>query len=117
MACCGMLVASMAKLTGFLLAGGFLATLCALMIWRRTTSKMDVAIIASSLIVAAAPYLAFVLQYGTPAPNTPAQMDLLREGASVAGLGQRAQVGALCLLPHVPDDVRLGMDAIAASTQ
>lgn len=40
---------------------------------------------ACSLIVAASPYLVFLLQYGSPAPNTPAQSALLANGAALAG--------------------------------
>jgi hypothetical protein len=84
-ACGGMLAASAAKLTGFLLVGTTLALTVALMATRRRPIALDLLIVAFSLIVAASPYLAFVLQYGSPAPNTPAQSALLTDGAAMAG--------------------------------
>jgi len=85
MSCCGMIIASVSKLTGLMLSGGFLAALLSFMMMKRTANKIDIAIVVVSLIAAAAPYIAFTLQYGSPAPNTPAQVDLLRSGASAAG--------------------------------
>jgi 4-amino-4-deoxy-L-arabinose transferase-like glycosyltransferase len=84
-ACGGMLAASAAKLTGLLLVGTTLGLTLALMATRRRPAGFDLLIVACSLIVAASPYLVFVLQYGSPAPNTPAQSALLTNGASVAG--------------------------------
>lgn len=84
-ACGGMLAASAAKLTGLLLVGTTLALTLALMATRRKPVGFDLLIVACSLIVAASPYLVFVLQYGSPAPNTPAQSALLTNGATVAG--------------------------------
>jgi 4-amino-4-deoxy-L-arabinose transferase-like glycosyltransferase len=84
-ACGGMLAASAAKLTGFLLVGTTLALTLALMATRRRPAGFDLLIAACSLIVASSPYLVFVLQYGSPAPNTPAQSALLANGAAVAG--------------------------------
>jgi hypothetical protein len=85
LACGGMLAASAAKLTGFLLVGTTLALTLALLATRRRPVGFDLLIVACSLIVAASPYLVFVLQYGSPAPNTPAQSALLTNGAAVAG--------------------------------
>jgi hypothetical protein len=84
-ACGGMLAASAAKLTGFLLVGTTLALATALMATRRRPAAFDLLIVACGLIIAASPYLVFVLQYGSPAPNTPAQSALLTHGAAVAG--------------------------------
>jgi hypothetical protein len=84
-ACGGMLAASAAKLTGLLLVGTTLALTFALMGTRRRPAAADLLIVACSLIVAASPYLVFLLQYGSPAPNTPAQSALLANGAAVAG--------------------------------
>src|SRR3569832_1648662 len=84
-ACGGMLAASAAKLTGFLLVGTTLALTLALMTARRRPAAFDLLIVTCSLIVAASPYLVFMLQYGSPAPNTPAQSALLTNGAAIAG--------------------------------
>ncbi len=52
-ACCGMLVAGLSKLTGLLLCGGFLAALLALLALKRVPSRIDAAIVVASLIAAA----------------------------------------------------------------
>jgi hypothetical protein len=93
-ACGGMVVASASKLTGLMLCGGLLAALTAFMALKRTSNKTDIAIVAASLVVAAAPYVAFILQYGNPAPNTPAQLELLRSGANTAGWATAPRMGA-----------------------
>jgi hypothetical protein len=91
--CCGMMIAAASKLTGLMLSGGFLAALLVLMTMKRPANKIDIAIVAVSLIAAAAPYIVFALQYGSPAPNTPAQIDLLRNGANVAGWDTEPRMG------------------------
>jgi hypothetical protein len=84
-ACGGMIAASAAKLTGLILIGTTLGITIALMAMRRKVSRVDFLIVAGSLIVAAAPYLVFIIQYGSPAPDTPAQSALLTSGANVTG--------------------------------
>jgi hypothetical protein len=83
--CCGVLVAGASKLTALLLSGGFLAALLVLMAMKRTTNRIDAAIVVAMLIAAAMPYIVFTLQYGSPAPNTPAHLSVMRTGADVAG--------------------------------
>jgi hypothetical protein len=85
MACCGMILASAAKLTGLLLVGTGLAITFALLATRSRINRIDLLIVAGSLLVAAAPYLVLMLQYGSPTPDTPAQSAMLRSGADVAG--------------------------------
>ena len=84
-ACGGMIAASAAKLTGLILVGTTLSITLALMAMRHKVSRIDLLIVSSSLIIAASPYLVFIIQYGSPAPDTPAQRALLRSGAEVAG--------------------------------
>lgn len=60
---------------------------------RRTIRKIDIAILAVSLAAAAAPYIAFTLHYGSPAPNTPAQIELLQSGAATTGWGAEPRMG------------------------
>ena len=93
-ACAGMFVAGISKLTGLLLCGGFLAALLVVTGMRRTIRKIDIAIVAGSLAAAAVPYIAFTLHYGSPAPNTPAQLDLLQSGAAATGWGAEPRMGA-----------------------
>jgi hypothetical protein len=92
--CCGMLVASTSKLTALLLGGGFLAALFVLMAMKQTTNRIDVAIVVVSLIAAAMPYIVFTLGYGSPAPNTPAHLSVMRNGADVAGWSSEPRMDA-----------------------
>jgi hypothetical protein len=91
----GMLAASLAKLTGLMLSGGFLVAALGLSAMRRTPRGSDLAIVAVSLAIASAPYIAFAVQYGSPTPNTPAQMELLRSGAATTGWGAATRLGPL----------------------
>jgi len=93
-ACAGMLLAGISKLTGLMLCGGFLAALLVLTGMQQTVRRIDIAIVAVSLAAAAAPYLAFTLHYGSPVPNTPAQIELLQSGAAATGWGAEPRMGA-----------------------
>jgi hypothetical protein len=84
-ACCGMIIASAAKLTGLMLTGATLVVTFALLATRSRLNRIDLCIVAGSLVVAAAPYLVFMLQYGSPTPDTLAQHALLRSGADISG--------------------------------
>jgi hypothetical protein len=81
----GVVVASWAKLTGLLLAGAFLCAIAVYLLWRQRLSYRWLVAAALVLILAAAPYLAFTWQYGSPTPETPAQLALLQNGAREAG--------------------------------
>jgi hypothetical protein len=81
----GVIAASWAKLTGLMLAGGMVAVTLAYLLWRRRMPLhwMIAAVIAFAL--SAAPYLIFLAQYGSPTPDTPAQIALIADGARTAG--------------------------------
>ena len=91
-ACGGLLAASAAKLTGLLLVGTMLAAVTALLAMRRKMSVADMAIVVTALALAASPYLVFVIQYGSPAPNTAGQSALLANGAAIAGWADRPRM-------------------------
>jgi hypothetical protein len=93
--CCGMLVASITKLTALLLLSGFLAVLLVLMAMKQTTNRIDAAIVVVTLIAAAMPYIVFFQQYGSPAPNTPAHLFVMRKGAEVAGWNGEPRMDAV----------------------
>ncbi len=92
-ACCGLLAAGAAKLNGLLLVGTTLIVVVALLATHRKPCKIDIAIVVITLAVAAAPYVLFVFQYGSPVPNTPAQSDMLTSGAATAGWAEQARMG------------------------
>lgn len=81
----GLILASWSKLTGLLLAG---SVLIAVLLYLRARGRCPLAWIAVSgaaLIVAAVPYMLFMLHYGSPAPETAAQRELLLSGSQLTG--------------------------------
>ena len=81
----GMVAASLAKLTGLLLVGGFVGGLVILLAWRGQLPRAWIVPIAIAGLLAAAPYAIFIIQYGSPAPETSAQFAMLASGAREAG--------------------------------
>jgi hypothetical protein len=81
----GLIAASWAKLTGLLLSGAMLGAVIAYLLWRQRLSWTALMPIALAFTLAAAPYIIFVVQYGSPTPQTPAQIALLADNARAAG--------------------------------
>jgi hypothetical protein len=81
----GLIAASWAKLTGFLLTGAMLGAVIAYLLWRRRLRWSLLLPIALAFALAAAPYIIYAAQYGSPTPQTPAQIALLQDGARTAG--------------------------------
>jgi hypothetical protein len=81
----GMIAASFAKLTGLLLTGAVTGAVVVYLLWRKRLSWTWLIATALAVALAAAPYLIYVAQYGSPTPDTPAQVALLTDGARAAG--------------------------------
>ena len=81
----GLVAASWAKLTGLLLIGAMLGAVIAYLLWRQRLSWSTLMPIALAFALAAAPYIIYAVQYGSPTPQTPAQIALLQDGARTAG--------------------------------
>jgi hypothetical protein len=81
----GLIAASWAKLTGLLLIGAMLGAVIAYLLWRQRLSWSALMPIALAFALAAAPYIIYAVQYGSPTPQTPAQIALLQDGARTAG--------------------------------
>jgi hypothetical protein len=81
----GLIAASWAKLTGLLLIGPMLGAVIAYLLWRQRLSWNALMPIALAFALAAAPYITYAVQYGSPTPQTPAQIALLEDGARTAG--------------------------------
>ena len=81
----GVVAAGWAKLTGLLLGAGLVGAVIAYLLWRKRLPVIW--IVAASLVfaLAAAPYFEYMLRYGSPTPETPAQIALLTQGARAAG--------------------------------
>jgi hypothetical protein len=81
----GVIAASWAKLTGLLLTGAMVGAVIVYLLWRRRLRWSLLIPAALAIVFAAAPYLIDVVQYGSPTPQTPAQIALLEDGARAAG--------------------------------
>jgi hypothetical protein len=81
----GLIAASWAKLTGLLLTGAMLGTVIAYLMWRQRLRWSLLIPIALAFAFAAAPYIIYAVQYGSPTPQTSAQIALLQDGARTAG--------------------------------
>jgi hypothetical protein len=81
----GLITAGWAKLTGLLLIGAMLGAVIAYLLWRRRLSWSALISIALAFALAAAPYIIYAAQYGSPTPQTPAQIALLQDGARTVG--------------------------------
>ena len=80
----GMALAAWAKLTGFVLTGVIVSAVVIYLIGRgrlRWTTAIPLVFVS---VLAAAPYVVYLLLYGSPAPETPAQITLL-EAARATG--------------------------------
>ena len=81
----GVIVASWAKLTGLLLVGGMVSGVLLWLLWRGRFQPKWIGLIAIAALLATAPYIAFVAQYSSPAPNTSAQIAMLKTDAHAVG--------------------------------
>ena len=81
----GLIAASWAKLTGLLLTGAMLGAVIAYLLWRQRLRWSLLVPIALAFAFAAAPYIVYAVQYGSPTPQTSAQIALLQDGARTAG--------------------------------
>lgn len=81
----GVVIAGWAKLTGLLLTAAMVSCVLTYLVWRRRLPSLWLVVAACAFALAAMPYLQFVLQYGSPTPETPAQMALLKDGAQASG--------------------------------
>jgi hypothetical protein len=91
----GLIIASWAKLTGFLLTGGMLGCVSIWLLWRGRLQPRWLVPIAIALLLATAPYIYFIAQYGNPAPNTVGQITNLQTNAHAAGWDNAARLSPL----------------------
>jgi hypothetical protein len=97
-ACLGVLLASAAKLTGLLLAGGFLGGVMLLQVMRRQASLSSLAIVATTFAICAIPFAVLTVTYGSPTPNTEGQLALLHDTATKEGWDKMTRMG---FVPYV----------------
>lgn len=100
LALAGVVIASWAKLTGLMLAGGLLGGVLLWLAWRGRFHTRWLAPLALVAAFASAPYIALLVQYGSPAPNTPGQLALLTDGAKLAGWDSATRLSPLAYAAH-----------------
>ena len=85
----GVVAAAWAKLTGLILTGTMVSAVVAYLLLRRQlswTSRWTWTIATGfALALAATPYIVYLVQYGSPTPQTPAQIALIADGARATG--------------------------------
>jgi hypothetical protein len=81
----GVVAAAWAKLTGLLLTGAMVSAVIAYLLWRRRLPWSWAMAAVFAFAIAAAPYAIYIVQYGSPTPQTPAQIALIADGARAAG--------------------------------
>ena len=96
----GVIVASWAKFTGLLLAGGLVAGVLLWLLWRGRLPIRWIAPIAIAALLAGAPYLAFFVQYGSPTPATPGEIAMIETGARTAGWDSTERLRPLAFATH-----------------
>jgi hypothetical protein len=114
----GVIVAGWAKLTGLLLTAGFINSVVVYLLLQRKLAPKWLFATACALVAAAAPYIVFIWQYGSPTPETPAQLALLTEGARAAGWADLPrQSFPLYLLHFIGDFIADWMPTLGARSR
>jgi hypothetical protein len=81
----GVVVAAWAKLTGLVLTGTMVGAVMAYLFWLRRLRWTWALAAAFAFALAVTPYAIYIMQYGSPTPETPAQIALIENGARAAG--------------------------------
>jgi hypothetical protein len=81
----GVIVAAWAKLTGIVLTASMVGAVVAYMVWRKRLAWTWTTAAAFAFAIAAAPYLVYIAQYGSPVPPTPALLASIDEGVHKYG--------------------------------
>jgi hypothetical protein len=96
----GVILASWAKFTALLLTGGLIAGVSLWLLWRKRLQPRSIALIAIAALVAAAPYIALLMQYGSPTPQTAGQIAMIKAGAMATGWYGAERMPALPFAAH-----------------
>ncbi len=81
----GVVMASWAKFTAMLLVGGLVGGVLLWLKWRGRLPGSWIVPIAVASLLASTPYIVLFAQYGSPAPRTPGQLDMILNGALAVG--------------------------------
>ena len=81
----GVILASWAKFTGLVLAGGLVAGALLWLVWRGRLPLQWIVAVAIAMLLAGAPYVALLAQYGSPTPTTSGVIAMIKTGALAMG--------------------------------
>jgi len=87
----GTVVAGYAKLTGLLLTAAMVSGALVYLLWRGRLHSTWIIATGFAFALAAAPYVVYIWQYGSPTPETPAQIAFITDGARAAGWADLAR--------------------------
>jgi hypothetical protein len=96
----GVIVASWAKFTGLLLAGGLVAGVLLWLLWQGRLQARWVGLIAIAALLACAPYIVLFAQYGSPTPKTAGQIAMIQTGALTAGWDSAVRMSPAAYAAH-----------------
>jgi len=96
----GVILASWAKFTALLLTGGLIAGVSLWLLWQGRLQPRSIVLIAVAMLVAAAPYIALLAQYGSPTPRTAGQIAMIKAGAIAVGWDAAERMTALRFAAH-----------------
>jgi hypothetical protein len=81
----GVVIASWAKFTALLLVGGLVGGVLLWLLWRGRLPLRWIGLIAIAALMAVAPYIVLFAQYGSPTPETPGQIAMIKSGVLAVG--------------------------------
>jgi hypothetical protein len=96
----GVIVASWAKFTALLLAGGLVGGVLLWLLWRGRLPSRWIAPIAIAVLLACAPYIALIAQYGSPTPMTAGEATKIKTEAAEFGWDRALHLGPLAYAGH-----------------
>jgi hypothetical protein len=96
----GVIVASWAKFTALLLAGGLVGGVLLWLLWRGCLPSRWIAPIAIAVLLACAPYIALIAQYGSPTPMTTGELTKVTTEAAQFGWAHAERLGLAAYVVH-----------------
>jgi hypothetical protein len=96
----GVIIASWAKFTALLLAGGLVGGVLLWLLWRGRLPSRWIVPIAIAALLAFAPYIALTAQYGSPTPMTAGEATKVTTEAAEYGWDRLERLGPLAYATH-----------------
>jgi hypothetical protein len=96
----GVIIASWAKFTALLLAGGLVGGVLLWLLWRGRLPSRWIAPITIAALLACAPYIALIVQYGSPTPMTAGELAKVTTEAAQFGWARAERLGPFAYVIH-----------------